>query len=86
MKLHYYADTDSLYIDLRAKPSVDSKEVAEGVVIDLDAKGNMVGIDIDRASKRLDVHKLETISFPLRKVKLLRPSRKRAAAMAGGKA
>ena len=87
MKLHYYADTDSLYIDLKAKPSVDSREVADGVVIDLDAKGNIVGIDIDRASKRLDGRKRETRSFPVRRVKLLKPSRKRAAAaMAGSKA
>ncbi|MGA3054903.1 MAG: DUF2283 domain-containing protein [Candidatus Korobacteraceae bacterium] len=33
MKLHHYPDTDSLYIDLNANPSADSREVAEGLVI-----------------------------------------------------
>ena len=39
MKLHYYPDTDSLYIDLNANPSADSREVADGLVIDLDSAG-----------------------------------------------
>ena len=48
MKLHYDRETDSLYIDLNAGPSVDSREVQDGVVIDLDEKGPIVGIDIAR--------------------------------------
>jgi uncharacterized protein YuzE len=51
MKLHYYPETDSLYIDLSEKVSADSQEVASGVVLDFDAEGNLVGIDIDHASK-----------------------------------
>jgi uncharacterized protein YuzE len=51
MKLNYYRDTDSLYIDLSSKPSAESKEISEGVVCDYDAQGNLVGIDIDNASK-----------------------------------
>lgn len=50
MKLNYFADTDSLYIELAQQPSTESKEVSEGVVIDYDASGNLVGIDIDNAS------------------------------------
>ena len=46
MKLNYYPETDSLYIDLSEQPSADSKEVSEGIVLDYDAKGNLVGIDI----------------------------------------
>ena len=53
MKLKYYPDTDSLYIDLSEKPSVSSQEISEGVVIDFDEKGNVVGIDIDNASKKI---------------------------------
>jgi uncharacterized protein YuzE len=34
MKVNYYPDTDSLYIDLSEHPSVDSREVSEGVVLD----------------------------------------------------
>jgi uncharacterized protein YuzE len=64
MKLHYYAETDSLYIDLNSRPSADSHEIADGLVIDFDAQGNVVGIDIDRASQKLDLKTLETVSLP----------------------
>jgi uncharacterized protein YuzE len=50
MKLHYYHETDSLYIDLADRPSAESREVAPGVVLDFDASGVLVGIDIDQAS------------------------------------
>ena len=65
MKLNYYQETDSLYIDLSHKSSVDSREVAPGVVLDFDEKGNLVGIDIDNASKLLDLTKLETDTIPI---------------------
>ena len=44
MKLAYYSDTDSLYIDLSEHPSVESREVSEGIVLDYDAEGQLVGI------------------------------------------
>ena len=65
MKLHYYPETDSLYIDLNARPSAESREIADGLVVDFDADGNIVGIDIDHASQKLDLSKLETESLPL---------------------
>jgi uncharacterized protein YuzE len=55
MRFQYYPETDSLYIDLSERASVDSREVAAGVVLDFDAAGNLVGIDIDRASKIVNV-------------------------------
>jgi uncharacterized protein YuzE len=65
MKLRYYADTDSLYIDLADRPSADSREVTPGVVLDFDASGTLVGIDIDRASVQLDLSGLDTGSVPV---------------------
>ena len=44
MKLLYYPDTDSLYIDLAERPSTDTREVTPGVVLDFDAAGALVGI------------------------------------------
>ncbi len=41
MKLHYYAETDSLYIDRKSKPSADSREIAEGLLADFDSEGNV---------------------------------------------
>ena len=70
MKLHHYLETDSLYSDLNARPSADSQEVADGLVVDFDAEGNVVGIDIDRASARLDLRTLETEALPAQTVKL----------------
>ena len=55
IKLRYYADTDSLYIDLSEKTSVDSREVSQGVVLDFDDTGHLCGIDIDHASQHLDL-------------------------------
>ena len=64
MKLNYHAETDSLYIDLSEKPSVESREVSEGVVLDYDAAGNLVGIDIDHASKKVDLQTLILSRLP----------------------
>lgn len=65
MKLNYHPETDSLYIDLSERASVDSEEVAPGVVLDFDEDGQLVGIDIDHASKILDLTTLEAHSLPI---------------------
>ena len=65
MKFHYYPDTDSLYIDLSEKPSADSTEVAPGVILDFDENGQLVGIDIDHASKVANLSTLEAKSLPV---------------------
>jgi uncharacterized protein YuzE len=64
MKLNYYRDTDSLCIDLSAKPSADSREISEGIVLDYDAEGNLVGIDIDNASRKIDLKEIILNKFP----------------------
>ena len=69
MKLNYYGDTDSLYIDLNSKPSFETREVAEGLLVDFDKEGHVVGIDIDRASTLLVLNKLELTHLPLVEIK-----------------
>ena len=64
MKLNYYPETDSLYIDLSEKPSAESREVSEGIVLDYDATGNLVGIDIDNASTKVELEKLILRNLP----------------------
>jgi uncharacterized protein YuzE len=65
VKLHYYAETDSLYIELSAAPGVETLEIAAGLVDDLAADGTVVGLDIDAASRTLDLTTLETIALPI---------------------
>jgi uncharacterized protein YuzE len=64
MKLNYYPDTDSLYIDLSEQTSVESREISEGVVLDYDAEGNLVGIDIDNASAKVQLNELTLSKLP----------------------
>ncbi len=65
MKLNYYPDTDSLYIDLSEQPSVESREITEGIVLDYDAAGHLVGIDIDNASRKVELKQLTLSKLPL---------------------
>src|SRR5262245_11088249 len=64
MKLHYYPKPDSLYIELKSSPGTEAREIAAGLVVDLDANGEVVGFDIDHASRKLDLSKVETIALP----------------------
>jgi len=70
MRLHYYPETDSLYVEFREGPGTETREVAEGVQVDLDAKGHVVGFDIDHASTRLDLSTLEAKALPLRSYRI----------------
>ena len=70
MKLHYYPETDSLYVELKAGPGVETREVADGLNVDLDAAGRVLGFDIDHASKRFDLSTLETEELPVRSARV----------------
>ena len=65
MKLNYYPETDSLYIDLSEQVSVESREISEGVVLDYDAAGHLVGIDIDNASRKVALKELTLSKLPI---------------------
>ena len=69
MKLHYYPDTDSLYVEFKSEPGVETREIADGLNVDLDEKGEVVGFDIDHAAERLDLTILETESLPVQAYK-----------------
>jgi len=64
MKLKYYPETDSLYIDLSHRTSVESREISEGIVLDYDDSGHVVGIDIDNASSKVELHELLVSKVP----------------------
>ena len=64
MKLNYYPETDSLYIDLSSKQSKESIEVSEGIVIDYDENGHITGIDINNASHKIDLKEIILNKLP----------------------
>ena len=66
MKLHYYADTDSLYIELSSRPGVETREIADGLIADIDAQGGIVGLDIDGTASKLNLTTLETVALPIK--------------------
>lgn len=68
MKIDYDTQTDSLYIDLSETPGVDSTIVSDNVVVDLSENGEPVGIDIQHASKILDLSELVTRNMPTKKI------------------
>jgi uncharacterized protein YuzE len=72
VRFHYYPETDSLYIDLSEKTSVDSQEVAPGIVLDFGRDGQLVGIDIQDASKVVDLSRVEAEELPVARVSIRR--------------
>lgn len=64
MKIEYFPETDSLYIDLAERPGSDTIEVGNGIVLDIDTDGHLVGIDIDQASKHLELGRLNLKRIP----------------------
>ncbi len=66
MKLSYYPETDSLYVSLKPGPGTTTREIALGFNIDLDATGEVVGFDIDKAFQRVDLSTLDAKALPVR--------------------
>ena len=58
MKLSYFEDTDTLYIEFQDKGVVETRDLDENTILDLDADGNMISITIEHASKRTDIQQL----------------------------
>ena len=66
MKLHYDPETDSLYIELKPQLGAEVREVADGLNVDIDAAGEVVGSDIEHASQRFGLSTLETVALPFK--------------------
>ena len=65
MILLYHSDTDMLCINLTDKASAESEQVAPGVVLDFDEQNQIVGIEIEDASKFIDLSRLEVMALPI---------------------
>lgn len=70
MKFEYFKETDTLYIDLKGTPSIESKEVSRGVVLDYDELGELTGIEVDNASKVSDINSLISKSLPIQNLEM----------------
>jgi uncharacterized protein YuzE len=64
MKINYYPETDSLYIHFSDQVSTESLEISEGVVIDYDETGKLVGIDIDNATHKVKLEEFILHQLP----------------------
>lgn len=67
MKLSYFKDTDTLYIELTPKTSYESEEVSPGIVLDFDDQNKVVGIEIEGVSKNTDLNFIESDSVSIQK-------------------
>ncbi len=63
MKIEYSKEADALYVYFRDVPVAKSKEVEEGVIIDLDENGHIVGVEVLDASKRLTARELVNVNI-----------------------
>jgi uncharacterized protein YuzE len=65
MVFQYYPDTDMLYIKLADGISTESEEVASGIVLDFDEHNRVIGVEIEDASKFIDLSRLELRALPV---------------------
>jgi uncharacterized protein YuzE len=65
MVFQYYPDDDMLYIEFTDGTSIESEEVAPGIVLDFDERGRIVGMEIEDAGRQVDLSKLELNSMPV---------------------
>jgi len=65
MIFQYYPDTDMLYIKLANGVSIESEEVASGIVLDFDERNQVIGIEIEDASTFIELSRLEVSALPI---------------------
>jgi len=65
MIFEYHPETDMLYIKLAEGISVESEEVAPGIVLDYDENNRVIGVEIEDAGKFIDLSRLELKALPV---------------------
>lgn len=58
MKILYFSDTDTAYIELSNKEIVETRDLNENTILDLDTDGNLVAITLEHARKLANIHDL----------------------------
>ena len=59
MKIRYFRDTDTLYIELRSATVAETRDLDENTQIDVDAAGQICAITVEHASERADLPSLD---------------------------
>ena len=62
MKILYFADTDTLFIELSDRPSVRTEEINELVTVDFDTEEKLVGITIESARDQVDLDSINILN------------------------
>jgi len=55
MKIRYFQDTDTLYIEFKETPVAETRDLDENTLLDVDRDGNICGITVEHASERTDI-------------------------------
>jgi uncharacterized protein YuzE len=58
MKVSYFRDTDTLYVEISAESIVETRDLDENTLLELDSRGNVCAITFEHASDRTDVSKV----------------------------
>ncbi len=64
MKIQYFPATDTLSIELSDSPAADTRLITDNITLDLDAQGQPVALDIDQASKYINLTTLDLSKIP----------------------
>ncbi len=64
MKLQYFSDTDTLYINLSNAKPVNTDAITDNLIVDFDADEQVIGITIEQASRVTDLAAIEAIDLP----------------------
>lgn len=64
MNIKYFKDTDTLYIEFKARPVAETRDLDENTVMDFDANGQIVALTLEHASERADIPRLSFEQFP----------------------
>ena len=55
MRIRYFSSTDTLFIEFRAAPVAETRDLDENTLLDVDAQGNICAITVEHASERADI-------------------------------
>ena len=58
MKIQYFRDTDALYLEFKSSDIMDTRELDENTLLEIDDNGDICAITLEHASERTDVHQL----------------------------